>query len=68
MSLPPKNSNFWICRLGPEDIADWESGSLNQKTSALGIKGLIVPLYVNDEDNLTKSILKHPNSRLLEAP
>ena len=68
MILQSKNENFWICRLGPENIAEWNSGCLDHKAKALGIKGWIVPLMFDREGNLNKSVWNYQNHCLPTAP
>ena len=68
MNSQSKNDNFWICRLGPANIADWNSGFLDHKAKALGINGWIVPLMIDREANLIKSVWNHQNHCLLAAP
>ena len=68
MSLQPKDQSFWICQLDPENMGDWQQGNLDTRAQTLGIKGWIVPLHVDHQGNLVKSIWNHQNNRLLSAP
>ena len=68
MSLKSKNSNLWICRLGPQNIVKWGNGHLDQRARVLGIGGWIVPLTFDREGNLIKSVWNHQNHCLLAAP
>ena len=68
MSLKTNSYDLWICRLGYRDMAAWSTGLLEQKAKALGIKGWIAPITVDNEGNLIETIWSCQNNRLLAAP